>query len=705
MDQPTVAVPGANGPWQGMEERESFQTVNHCRLAFNVDFSRGYIESRDSFRWAFNQAFPMTINAPQLHLGKRPNAEPHVLIAGVSGASGTLNHIFLHIKKIDGSSVVSLNLTLGMGEPPDPNWSCSFVDTYVQGTGAEPQSLVATIISTPYSTFLWVPQESETTVRRPDMAKESVRVAANSRYYLDAAPFGAIAFEHHGSVIYSGYQLGQLALDGLVPTGYTLLPDNLLCQNRNAVRVSGRTILWSDYQDQFGVCPQVGMFQVPQNETVTGGLSFREQAIFFTNRGIHSIMGSPTAGGNLQMVSLVRGIGCVGPHAFAAARGLVYFMSWDGFYVFDGQDATKISAGIDSFFNGAPASGLPELVQSTLGGPVNPALGAYGVSIGAGIDWHIDLTMAHHTRCAYYQTGNQVMWSVPIVGYCTTPGALFPNVRKLHLTLVFDIKNSAWSVWFSDRNSVFNNYRDFDGWVPGVSYFNESGETHIGCDNSFMAYYPGGTPWDGLPQLPAPPPPVVLQTPVKPITLVYVSAPFQKDNTEQNIFRGLWFRCRSFGLTPANPTPVVPGEVVVYDVGLNWLVLTGEESAFDQVQPDKAQATYEQRQASYSHWQTHPRGQFDYYANQYFSNNLSYFADDYQSYGANTENLLIPPTLAYTTCDDWWTQKIYPTHVESKWSSFSIISRGGYVDYRRAPWVCISAWSWEVVPTGANRGS
>ena len=84
MDEPTQVVLGASGPWQGMQERESYQTPSHCRLAFNVDFSRGYIESRDSFRWNEKQAFPMLINAPIIHLGKRPDAEPYVLIAGVS---------------------------------------------------------------------------------------------------------------------------------------------------------------------------------------------------------------------------------------------------------------------------------------------------------------------------------------------------------------------------------------------------------------------------------------------------------------------------------------------------------------------------------------------------------------------------------------------------------------------------------------------
>lgn len=686
MDEPTQVVLGASGPWQGMEERESYQTPSHCRLAFNVDFSRGYIESRDSFRWNEKQAFPMLINAPIVHLGKRPDAEPYVLIAGVSGTAGTLNFPYLYIKKLDGTTVASINL-VAFHEPIDADWSCSFVDTYVQGLDlANPQSYVATLITTPYSSWLWVPQESETTIRRPNMTTESLRVAKNSRFYLADAPRGHVAFQHHGSTIYAGFPLGQVAVDGVVPVDYPGLPGNLICPGREAMRVSPRTILWSDFQDQFGISPETSLFQVPQNETVTGGMSFREQAIFFTNRGIHSIMGSPTAGGNLQMVSLVRGIGCVGAHAFAAARGFVYFMSWDGFYVFDGQDANKISAGIDSLFTGILPSDLPEPVQTQLN------------LLNAGCNWHIDLSQAHLVRCAYYQTGNQVMWSVPIVGYTTT-GAFVENKRKLHLTVVFDIKNTAWSIWFSDRGA-YNTYRDFDGWVPGVSYFDESGETHIGCDNSMMAYYPGGTPWDGKPNLYLPPGPGV-QTPVKPITFIYVSEPFQKGNTEQNVFRGLWFRCKSFGMTPANPVPLGGGEVPFFDVGVANVVLTGEESAFDQMTP-AGQAVFnpQDRQTSTTLWQTHPRGQFDYYQQQYFENNLDYFADV-----GTTGNNLLPPSGITTSCESWWTQKVYPTHVESKWSTFSIISRGGYVDYRRAPWVCIANWSWEVVPTGANRGS
>ena len=73
------------GPWLGMEERETFQQPQHCQLALNVDFHRGYIEGRRGFQQI------STLGADRMHLHTvKVNGIPrYVLGVGITGPDDT----------------------------------------------------------------------------------------------------------------------------------------------------------------------------------------------------------------------------------------------------------------------------------------------------------------------------------------------------------------------------------------------------------------------------------------------------------------------------------------------------------------------------------------------------------------------------------------------------------------------------------------
>ncbi len=650
-DAPTVFAPTAAGPFFGLESRETYQTPSHAAFALNVDFSQGLIEPRKGFeRWT---AFTGLLH-PQLYVAKHPSRCARVLWAGPAQGS---HRPIVAVLTLDGAIVSSVDLTADFGEAPNADWSCSFIPIRTRGLLAEPQGLDAVLINTPQSSYLWVPGEDETVLRRPDLAVESERVDVLSQFYVDQVMGGGVAWLHNDHVFYAGFpEMSELTTDGALPTTQPPVPESWILPGRGSFRVGPNHIAISDANRPYDI-PVSYHLVLPAEERVVGGKSFREQAIVCTDRGIYSFMGEPSAAvaGGAKFVPVVRGVGLTHQSAMVEAAGVLYLFAQDGIYAFDGQQARKLSEGIDPFWTGEDwGFALPAAAEAYL-------RSAGGSGGGLPWPWHFERSLGHLVRGAYYQTANQIWWGVPIRGGIGGgAGVGSARRRAISAALVLQLPRSAeerpaFSFYLSVRGSDFVTN---DNIVPGASYFHAGQERFFVSGMGYVWQYPGTLPGDGTGV-----------SSFSGIPLAYVSPPVDRGDPGQKIYRNPFARCRAYGKTPSSSGPQVE--------------LLGETSTFD---AQLAGVANTDRQAWTGAYQTHPYG--------------STLADDLPRNNAYFTGTGLTGSTGVCSPQEWFTQMWSPSHVEDRWCRLAFTH---FPANNAACWVAVQAYGFGKVPTGAVR--
>lgn len=419
------------GPWMGMEERENYQTDGHCQLALNVDFNRGYIESRPGFkRLRYGSGFPAKA---RLHV-HRVNGEPKYILAVGLVLQTEKSDVVLQVLDANdpGSTFETVqNLSTGFGEPEDRHFECSFVSSTLTRADLDGNKTIphhVTLITTKHRTYIFDPLKDSTAVEAADMTDGPIQLNSLNWGYWNNVPSGRIATEHQSRVYYAGFPDHFMAtLTSPLDELQSLVPEAMINQqDRGQMLFGPQFIAWSDEFDPLGIAAY-HFLAVEEHERVTGLKSFQEQLVIFTDRSIYVKTGGTDE--TFQVFKVVSDVGCVAPKSIVEVGGVLMFMARDGIYVFSGAGqqggVEKLSKPIDSIFTGQAANTyVPEKARSGL--------------YNRGWPFAAKKQSLRFSNALHVQGKNQVWWSVDLEG---------TRDQSWELTLVFDYAHQAWSVY------------------------------------------------------------------------------------------------------------------------------------------------------------------------------------------------------------------------------------------------------------------
>ena len=627
------------GPWKGIEERESHQTDQHCSLAINVDFSRGYIEPREGTR-LMDQTGSFTSHA-QIAVLDRPAGSPYILLVG------PCQHrewkIYCDIFDLAGQPIGNVALTDDFGEPADQHFQCSINRVILVNPDTLSPNFVG-LITTPTGSFIWNPHVDPTTVRRPVMtgvSKDAIQELIDVPYYWTSEPRGRICVQHNERMFYGGFnRQDEITLSQPIPAGQNFMPESWITgAERDHITIGPHAIVYSDTNDPLGI-GIMGVFSLPEKERVTGLRSFRESLIVFTDSAIYTGTGNPEAGpDSFQVRKVVDGVACVAPHAIEEAGGALLFVTTDGIYAFDGSSATKISDPIDSLWSGLRST------DSTIKSGETDALYTHGYP------WRISKRESRFATSCHVKSRNQVWFSIPTTGKSKDDA---PTVRAPMCTIVFDYVNSSFSLYKEGTTGAASGPLMFDGTTytgnDGLErVFLASGGTRSAAafESTGLCEY-GGYSIDRLRWVGDPP--------VKtgyPFLFAWVSARHMKENEETISFRRprIKMLARRKGTAPAT------------------YYLDGEESAFDKKLNG---TTNTDRQQASGTIIMHPDTGNDYFL------------------GTGRLGTMILGQRA------WFTSRVDPTSVASKWCRFGVTEWSTATANAEGRSLCIESYSLEI---------
>jgi len=417
------------GPWLGMEERENYQTDNHCQLAFNVDFSRGYIEAREGLDYMYGGL----ASKSRLHVHNQNGKPKYLLAIGPFNQIETANIVFVVLDANNPKTAIgsAQDVTSELGEPADEDFQCSFVSailTRKDSNGQKTEPHHVTLIMTKHRTYIYDPIEDELNLQAVNMDDDAIRLNSINWGYWNIVPGGHIATEHQSRVYYAGFPENyEISLTSPLDELQSLIPSMLINEkDKSKMRLGPQFIAWSDEFDPFGIVAY-HFLAVEEHETITGLKSFQEQLVIFTDRSIYVKTGGSDE--TFQVFKVVSDVGCIAPNSIVEVSGVLMFMARDGIYAFTGagqQGAVqKISKPIDSIFNGRTANTyIPEKARTALynrGWPFS----AKKVSL--------ELSNAVHI-----QGKNQILWSLDIEK---------TQDQGWELAVVYDYAHQAWSLY------------------------------------------------------------------------------------------------------------------------------------------------------------------------------------------------------------------------------------------------------------------
>ena len=416
------------GPWLGMEERENYQTDNHCSMALNVDFSRGYIEARDGF----NPEKGTTCDRANLHVVKRNGEARFILVVGINSTGDPRFEVYdLETKTLSATQELS-----SLGESTNnPDFRCSFVDTILtrdeDGDGKRESPHHVTLVTTKSNTYIFDPKSDSTKLQKFDESKDVIRINEINWGYWTTVPRGSITVEHKSMVFYAGFEDGfTVGLTNPMDELQQWIPEALFkFQDRSTFQLGPQFFAWSDPFDPFGIVAYHFM-GVDENEKITALKSFKEQLVVFTENSIYIMSGATDE--TYQLFKVVDGPGCIAHGSVVEVAGALYYMAKDGVYMFVGEGpegaVQKLSKPIDSLFTGRHTS--THVGNSD----------ARNLLLNLGYPFKANMQTMDRCNALHVQSRNQIWWSI-------NPEGVPAGQETWGLTAVYDYVHQAWSVY------------------------------------------------------------------------------------------------------------------------------------------------------------------------------------------------------------------------------------------------------------------
>jgi len=501
-----------SGPWAGMEERENYQTENHCQLAFNVDFSRGYIEAREGLDYMYGGL----ASKSRLHVHKQNGKPKYLLAIGPFNQIETANIVFAVLDANNPKTALgsAQDVTSELGEPADEDFQCSFVSailTRKDSNGQKTEPHHVTLVMTKHRTYIYDPAEDELNLQAVNMDDDAIRLNSINWGYWNIIPGGHIATEHQSRVYYAGFPENyEISLTSPLDELQSLIPSMLINEkDKSKMRLGPQFIAWSDEFDPFGIA-SYHFIAVEEHETITALKSFQEQLVIFTDRSIYVKTGGSDE--TFQVFKVVSDVGCVASNSIVEVSGVLMFMARDGIYAFTGagqQGAVqKISKPIDSIFNGRSANTyIPEKARTTL--------------YNRGWPFTVKGRNMELSNAVHIQKKNQVLWSIDLKG---------TQDEGWEMAIVYDYAHQAWSLYghgVEGRSPFFDGTTISSGGEERVIFSAADGKLY-----EHTGSYDDNTSGSGV---------------KKNIPMIYITGRLFKSNTGVNLYRPIRLNILSWG--------------------------------------------------------------------------------------------------------------------------------------------------------------
>jgi len=327
------------GPFPGVEERENAQKPEHAAVSINIDYSRGFIESRRGFE---NRLNGIAVKRAQIHHFTSSHGEEYLLLVGPK-ANGDI--MFLPLSKNgqylirDGSNFTAgQNLTSTLGEPNNPEFRCSFVDMLgpedTDGDGEVDTAANVCLVTTQYATYVFDPTYySEFELTNTMLTRQQ---AAISQAYWISPPRGDIAVVHQQAVFYAGFRRGEtVTLSDPLEDAPDLAGGATGKHDKSMKSLEPDFLAWSDLYDPFAI-QRDSFAAIDPGEKITGMIPFQSNLVIFSDKAIYLLVGILGSQSPLAMHKVVHGVGCVAPDSVVNIGDSILFMSHDGIYAFMG---------------------------------------------------------------------------------------------------------------------------------------------------------------------------------------------------------------------------------------------------------------------------------------------------------------------------------------------------------------------------------
>lgn len=605
------------GPWLGMEERENYQTDNHCSMALNVDFSRGYIEARDGF----SREVLTRCDRANLHVVKRNGEARFILVVGIDS---TFHPVF-EVYDLETKTLSNTFELVTLGESRNqPEFRCSFVDTILtrdeDGDGKRESPHHVTLVTTKSNTYIFDPKSDKTALQKFDETKDVIRINEINWGYWTTTPRGGISMEHKSMVFYAGFEEGfTVGLTSPMDELQQYIPEALfMFQDRSTFQIGPQFFAWSDPFDPFGIVAYHFM-GVDENERITALKSFKEQLVVFTESSIYILSGSTDE--TYQLFKVVEGPGCISHNSVVEVAGALYYMAKDGVYMFVGEGpegaVQKLSKPIDSLFTGKHTS--THIGDSD----------AQSLLHNLGHPFKVNTQTMDRCNGLHVQSRNQIWWSL-------NPEGVPAGSETWGLTLVYDYVHQAWSIYATNvlANGVYMPCM-YDGVVVTKGGKEEVYTSTSGPVANILKYGSTGDSNGDAAE--------------RSVPMLYITGRIFKNNERVMTFRPVRLKMLSWGKTQSSDPA-------------KWFI-EGEESHADHYFKDAAGAFQEStgRQLTEGTVDLHP------------AEDMQFFYNDVGTYqtggGANTD-------FKYQEVD-WFTSKLENGSVKSRTLRIGLMSGYG----------------------------
>jgi len=425
------------GPFPGVEERENAQKPEHASVSINIDYSRGFIESRRGFE---NRLNGIAVKRAQVHHFVSSHGEEYLLLVGPK-ANGDIMFLPLskngqYLVKEGSNFTAGQDLTAVFGEPNNPEFRCSFVDMLgpedTDGDGEPDTAANVCLVTTKYATYVFDPTYySEFEMNNTMLTRQQ---AAIVRAYWISPPRGDIAVAHQQAVFYAGFRRGEtVTLSDPLEDAPDFLGVATGKHDKSMKSLEPDFIAWSDLYDPFAI-QKDSFTAIEPGEKVTGMIPFQSNLVIFSDKAIYLLVGIIGSQTPLVMQKVVHGIGCVAPDSVVNIGDSILFMSHDGIYAFVGGTSRlqktkgmvqKVSEPIGSLWGESTAShSAPRYMSHFLS--------------NAGWPFKISGGGQHLTQALHIPGRNEVWFSIQCQMHAPFSFAL---------TAVYNYQLSAWTFY------------------------------------------------------------------------------------------------------------------------------------------------------------------------------------------------------------------------------------------------------------------
>lgn len=392
----------------------------------NVDLSEGTKKPRKGFRTLTGD----TAYDAALRCLESTGNGSYILRVGVNSTPGTPGldlHVQAKITDLDGNAVGGVDLTDEYGEPGSRYFRCSIVDAFL---GGNPVLLVFT----KHSSYIFEPDVDDTTLRQFDLdpvnynpatgvnsGGDAIKVLSGVTAYWTNRPFGEYATYSDGQVWLGGWDPRQVGFELELDTDQDDVDEQFVTPDSRGQYLTRWMATATDRFDPASIAAKNTIVFEP-GEQYRGSRNLGEQHFLFTDKSIYSRAAS--GNGDSVVRKVAEGVGCESPHAIQVADGAIYYVSFDGIYVFAGGQPQKLSRPVDWLFNGeAQDPHVPALLTSLLDGMKHP--------------WVIDRGKLGLATSAHIEEIKQIWFNLPLKG----------GYRWLCLVLDYNFGTPVWSIY------------------------------------------------------------------------------------------------------------------------------------------------------------------------------------------------------------------------------------------------------------------